>query len=167
MSEHVQLLAKNIEIDTLQKTVVKLSLDLATVTHEQGLLKHAYNQLNENAVQQADQMSKANVALVLEKNGIEEARGRQQERIQEMEEDLTGLRHEKERREILSDFIFRSIQDGSNTFDLPGHASLPKKTRKSDLRVYTDGQTHSGLITQLDDMYQKLDNPELRRLLRA
>jgi len=167
MSEHVQLLAKNIEIDTLQKTVVKLSLDLATVTHEQGLLKNAYNQLNENAVQQADQMSKANVALVLEKNAVEEARGRQQERIQEMEDDLTGVRHEKDRHEIIYTHIFSEIKNGSSIIMLPGHKSLGK-VKKTDLRIeLNSGHTLSGIVTYIDNLYQQIDNPELRRLLRA
>lgn len=165
MSEHITLLAKNIEIATLQKTVVALSLDLASVTHDHGLLRNAYNQLNENAVKQADEMSKANVALVLEKNGIEEARGRQQDRIIDMEEDLTGLRHEKERREIISAHIFAEIKDGSSIIFLPAHPSL-KKLKKTDLRIELQGQTFSGMITYIDDLYQQLDNPELRRLLK-
>lgn len=167
MSEHVQLLAKNIEIKTLQGTVVQLSHDLASVTHEHTLLRNAFNQLNENAVKQADDLSKANVALVLEKNVIEEARGRQQERIQDMEEDLTGLRHEKERREIITNHVFKEIKGGSSIVYLPHHASLGKKVKKTDLRIELNaGHTLSGIVTHIDDMYQKLDNPELRRLLK-
>ena len=166
MSDHVQLLAKNIEIKTLQGTVVRLSHDLASITHEQQLLRDAFNQLAENATKQADEMSKANVALVLDKNTIEEARGRQQDIIHDLEETVTSLRHQRDRQEIIANHIFSQIKDGSSIFQLPSHPSLPKKTRRADLHMRTDGQTLSGMITYIDDMYQKLDNPELRRLLK-
>lgn len=169
MSEHITLLAKNIEVDTLQKTVVKLSYDLATVTHEHGVLKTAYNQLHETAAKQADEMSKANVALILEKNAIDECRGRQQTTIAGLEDDILSARHQLEREQIIHAHIFAEIKSGSAIIMLPNHKSLgPGKVKKADLRVETGhGQTLAGIVTYIDDLYQKVDNPELRRLLRA
>jgi hypothetical protein len=167
MSEHITLLAKNIEVDTLQKTVVKLSYDLAAVTHEHGVLKTAYNQLHETAAKQADDMSQANVALILEKNAVDECRGRQQTTIAGLEDDILSARHQLEREQIIHAHIFAEIKNGSAIILLPNHKSLGK-VKKADLRIETDhGQTLSGIVTYIDDLYQKIDNPELRRLLRA
>lgn len=166
MSEHVQLLAKNIEIKTLQGTVVQLSHDLAHVTHEHGTLKAAYNQLHENALKQADEMSKANVALVLEKNTLIEAQTNQKNRIVDTDEVVVGLKHQLEREQIIHDHIFAEIRNGSELIMLPGHHSLGK-VKKASLRVETEGQTLSGIVTYIDNLYQQIDNPELRRLLRA
>lgn len=167
MSEHIQLLAKNIEIDTLQKNVVTLSLNLANVTHDLDTLKRAYNQLNENAVKQADEMSKANVALVLEKNDIEEARGRQKIILSGLEDDILSARHQLEREQIIHAHIFAEIKNGSSLIYLPNHPSLGK-VKKADLRIeVNNGSTLSGIITDIDNRYQKVDNPELRRLFKA
>lgn len=166
MSEHIQLLAKSIEIDSLQKTVVRLSHDLAHVTHEHGALKTAYNQLNENALKQADEMSKANVALVLEKNALIEAQTQQKNRIVDTDEQVVGLKHQLEREQIIYNHIFQEIKSGSELIMLPSHPTLGK-VKKSDMKLDTQGQTLSGLMDYIDNLYQRVDNPELRRLLRA
>jgi hypothetical protein len=164
MSE-VNLLAKSIEIDTLQKMLTQLSTSLATVTLENRDLNHSFKQSLEDNLKKIEELSSANVSLVVSRNEVHAQLTVQQERIRDMEDDLTGVRHEKERHEIINDFIFTQIKDGSMIIYLPSHTSI-KKIKKVDLRITLEGQTLSGMVTYIDDMYQQLDNPELRRLLK-
>lgn len=165
MSDPINMLAKSIEIDTLQKTVVSLSRNLAEVTLDNQAVRAAYTALNEDSTKRLDELSKANVALVLEKNDVKAAQERQQNIIHDTSDKIIGLRHQLERHEIIWGFLFRRMVHG-HAIELPRHASLGKTTKKSELLPDIDSQTSEGLLTYIDNLYQKLDNPELRRLLR-
>lgn len=165
MSE-VILLAKSIEIDSQQKTIVQLSDSLARITIESRDLHTAFRQSQEDHLKKIEELSSANVSLVVSHNEVHAQLTVEQERIRDMEETITDLRHEKDRQEIIANYIFSEIKGGSSIFQLPSHPSLPKKTRKADLHMCTDGQTLSGMIPYIDDMYQQLDNTELRQVLK-
>lgn len=165
MSE-VTLLAKSIEIDSQQKTIVQLSDSLARITIESRDLHTAFRQSQEDHLKRTDELSAANVALILEKNESEAARGRQQQRIQEMEDDLTELRSEKERHEIINRFIFAELKDGIGKIDLPYISKTRKGMKVSDRKLDATNFTYDGLITHIDDFYQELDNAQLRKVLK-
>ncbi|MNQ82688.1 hypothetical protein D3C85_977460 [compost metagenome] len=164
MSDQINLLAKSIEVDTLQKTVVSISRNLAEVTLDNQTIRTAYAQLNEDSTKRLDELSKANVALVLEVNEVKACQGRQQTIIQNMEDDLVGLRHQRDRREIIWNFAFPWLRDGM-AIKLPHHESLGK-IKKADLKLNPEHMTAEGVLDHIDNLYQQVDNPELRRLLR-
>jgi len=175
---NIQLAAKSLELNLAQQSIASLALQLTKAQAELGSVKTALKVQAEEALKQIETLNTSNVGLLKSLQVTREAGAAQAEKdnntiaslgdeVQDLQEDMTGLRHELERREIICGFLFEQ-QKKYDIVPLPYHESLGKKAKtKADLQLVTDRYTFSAALTYIDDLYQKLDNPELRGLLKG
>lgn len=173
MSHEKEALASAIRIDSLEQTVVRLSNDLASVTLDLKAQVTYGKETAENAARQSLEVQQTNLSLLTRTRDQDEVIADLGEKLKtaertvtDQEEALQGYEHQLARRDIISAFLVRNLRNGRVDVKLPRHETQKKAVKSSELIVHMDSHTYAGAVEYVDTLYQQLDNPELRRLLR-